>query len=111
MSFKKFSGPSISIRYALPALLAVLILSAVGFTGWLSYQSGVASVEVLAKRLNQEVAQRIDGRISSFVELPNIFHEMNKASLMATDVNLNQFDTMRKLFWDEVYISGKKKED
>lgn len=105
MSLKKFTGPSLSIRYALPGLMAFLILATVGLTGWQSYQSGVDSVESLAKRLNLEVSQRIEGRILSFVELPNIFHEMNKAAIISTGTNLDEFDTMRKLFWDEVYIS------
>ncbi len=99
------SRTSISIRYAIPGLLALLIIIALGLTGWFSYQNGVASVEILAKRLNLEVTRRIEERIVSFVEPPKLFHQINLSVLESTNTQLEQYDLMRKLFWNEVYIS------
>lgn len=105
MSENNISRTSISIRYAIPGLLALLIIIALGLTGWFSYQNGVASVEILAKRLNLEVASRIEERIVSFVEPPNLFHQINLSVLESTNTQLDQYDSIRELFWNEVYIS------
>lgn len=99
------SRASISIRYAIPGLLAVLIIIALGLTGWFSYQNGLASVEILATRLNLEVTSRIEERIVSFVEPPKLFHQINLAVLESTNTELSQYDQMRELFWNEVYVS------
>lgn len=105
MSENNLSRASISIRYAIPGLLAVLIIIALGLTGWFSYQNGVASVEILAKRLNLEVTSRIEERIVSFVEPPKLFHQINLAVLESTNTGLDQYELIRELFWNEVYIS------
>ncbi|GAB1471188.1 hypothetical protein MASR2M66_20660 [Chloroflexota bacterium] len=104
---KKTTKPisSVSIRYAIPGLLAVVIIIAIGLTAWLSYQSGLGSAQTLAERLNQEVSARINDRINSFLELPHIFHEINLAVLNSGDADLNNFDSMRELFWGEVFVT------
>jgi len=102
---KNKSISSISIRYAIPGLLALVIILAIGLTAWLSYQSGLGSAQTLAERLNKEVSSRINDRINSFLELPHIFHEINLAVLDAGDANLENFDSMRELFWGEVFVT------
>ncbi|MCE7860989.1 MAG: hypothetical protein DYG86_14535, partial [Chloroflexi bacterium CFX2] len=74
MKNSTFGISSISIRYAIPGLLALVIIIAIGLTAWLSYQSGLGSAETLAERLNEEVSSRINDRINSFLDLPHIFH-------------------------------------
>ena len=101
----KFRISSISIRYAIPGLLALVIIVAIGLTAWLSYRSGLSSAETLALRLTQEVSSRINDRINSFLELPHIFHEINVAVLDSGGANLGDFEGMRKLFWGEVSVT------
>lgn len=105
MDNKLMKPSSISIRYAIPGLLALVIIIAIGLTAWLSYQSGLGSAETLAKRLNSEVSSRINDRINGFLELPNIFHRINLAVLNAGGADLKDFDYMRKLFWEEVSVT------
>lgn len=97
--------PSLSIRYALPLVLVLLIVIAVAITGYLSYRSGQQSVEALATRLTQEVTIRIEEHITSFVEIPNLFHEINYAAVISGEVDLTNYDELREYFWNEVYIS------
>ncbi len=99
------SVPSLSLKYAIPGLLAFLIVIAVSLTGWLGYRNGVASVELLSTRLGQETTTRIEEHIAAFVEVPFLFHELNLANLESGDVSLASFDQMRELFWKEVFVS------
>ena len=70
---------TLSIRYAIPGLMAILIILAVGLTGWLAFRSGVQAVEILATRLGLEVSNRIEEHVQSFMEIPHIFHQINQA--------------------------------
>lgn len=106
MKNSTFRISSISIRYAIPGLLALVIIIAIGLTAWLSYQSGLGSAETLAERLNEEVSSRINDRINSFLDLPHIFHEINQAVLESGDADLEDFDSMRELFWGEVFVTS-----
>ncbi|GAB4581292.1 MAG: hypothetical protein Fur0022_40390 [Anaerolineales bacterium] len=99
------SAPSLSLKYAIPGLLALLIIIAVSLTGWLGYLNGVDSVELLSTRLGQETTTRIEEHIAAFVEVPFLFHELNLANLESGDVSLASFDQMRELFWKEVFVS------
>lgn len=101
----KLKISSISIRYAIPGLLALVIIVAIGLTARLSYQSGLSSAETLARRLNEEVSSRINDRIVKFLELPHIFHEINVAVLDSGGASLDDFDSMRELFWGEVSVT------
>ncbi|NUM44537.1 MAG: hypothetical protein HUU38_07500 [Anaerolineales bacterium] len=99
------SAPSLSLKYAIPGLLAMLIIIAVSLTGWLGYVNGVDSVELLSTRLGEETTTRIEEHIAAFVEVPFLFHELNLANLESGDVSLASFDQMRELFWKEVFVS------
>jgi len=99
------SAPSLSLRYAIPGLLALLIVLAVSLTGWLGYNNGVESVEFLSSRLAEETTTRIEEHINAFVEIPLLFHELNLANLQSGNVSLSSFDQMRELFWTEVFVS------
>ncbi|MCB9135680.1 MAG: HAMP domain-containing protein [Anaerolineales bacterium] len=99
------SKPSLSLRYAIPGTLALLIIIAVSLTGWLGYTNGVASVELLSTRLGEETTTRIEEHIAAFVDVPFVFHELNLANLESGDVSLGSYDQMRELFWKEVFVS------
>lgn len=99
------SKPSLSLRYAIPGTLALLIIIAVSLTGWLGYTNGVASVELLSTRLGEETTTRIEEHIAAFVAVPFLFHELNLANLESGDVSLGNYDQMRELFWKEVFVS------
>jgi HAMP domain-containing protein len=105
MTMDSKSAPSLSLRYAIPGLLALLIILAVSLTGWLGFSNGVRSVEFLSSRLAEETTTRIEEHISAFVEVPLLFHELNLANLQSGNVSLANFDQMRELFWTEVFVS------
>jgi hypothetical protein len=86
-------------------VLVLLIVIAVAITGYLSYRSGQESVEALATRLTEEVTIRIEEHITAFVEIPNLFHEINAAAAVSGEIDLSNYDELREYFWNEVYIS------
>lgn len=96
---------SISIRYAIPGLLAILIIVAVGLTGLLAFLSGQEAVEDLATRLSQEVTVRIEDHVLNFLAIPHLFHEINLAANKAGNLSLENYEELRRTFWNEVYLS------
>jgi methyl-accepting chemotaxis protein len=95
----------VPIRYALPGLLALLIIIAVGLTSYLSFRTGQASANDVATRLSEEVAQRVEERVFSFLDTPEYFHSINTASVKSDDLNVLDFKQLGRQFWNEVYIS------
>jgi len=96
---------SISIRYAIPGLLAVLIIVAVGLTGLLAFRSGEEAVEDLATRLSEEVTVRIEDHVLNFLEIPHLFHQINLAAKDAGNLSVENYDELERTFWNQVYIS------
>ena len=105
MSFISRWLSSISIRYAIPGLLAILIIVAVGLTGLLAFNSGQQAVEDLATRLSQEVTVRIEDHVLNFLGIPHLFHQVNLAAKQAGNLSLENYDELERTFWNQVDIS------
>ncbi len=98
--------PSLSIRYAIPGVLAVLIIVAVGLTGYLAFRSGQQSVEDLAKRLISEKADRIDEHVRSFLQIPSLFNDIDQAAVKSGNLDLTNYDHLQVFFWNMVHVSA-----
>jgi len=96
---------SLPIRYALPGILSILIILAVGLTAWLSFRSGQTTANEMANNVSRKVIDQISERVISFMETPQQFHEMNLAAVRAGIVDLNDFSSLEKFFWNQVFIS------
>ena len=97
--------PSLSIRYAIPGVLALLIIVAVGLTGYLAFRSGQQSVEDLAKKLISEKADRIDEHVRSFLEIPSLFNDINQAAYRSGNLDLTDYEHLRVYFWNMAHVS------
>ncbi len=99
MSVLSTRTPSLSIRYAIPGLLAILIVAAVSLTGWLAFRSGQQSVDVLANELGGEATTRIEEHVQAFLEIPYLFHNINLGAESAGSLNLTDYGQLRQYFW------------
>lgn len=105
MSFISRWVSSISIRYAIPGLLAILIIIAVGLTGLLASSNGQQVVGDLAVRLSREVTVRIEDHVLKFLEIPHLFHQVNLAAVEAGNLSLKDYDELRRTFYNQVDVS------
>jgi HAMP domain-containing protein len=97
--------PSIPIRYAIPLLLATFIIAATGLNAWLSFRSGQRAINNLAFEVSEEATTRIEGRVTDFLEIPSLFHQINLANRNAGNLDLTNYAQVRDAFYNQVKIS------
>lgn len=92
----------VSIRKVLPALIVFPIFVAVGVTGWLSFRSGQQSVEMLVRKLSEEVSYRIESEVESYMKHPQVFHELTLAAIRSGHLNVEDFAQLESYFWHKM---------
>lgn len=97
--------PSIPIRIAIPGLLAILIIVAVGITAWLSYQNGERAANEEATALSRQVTLRIQAEVLSFLQTPQLVHAVNVAAVKSQDVDPSDLHALANHFWEQIRIS------
>src|SRR5581483_10833122 len=93
-------------RYALPGLIAVLILLAVGITTAFSYRAGQQTANDVANRLSAESAQRVHDRVLSFLQTPRDFLEINLAATRSGNVDPDDLQALGRRFWEQVNVTS-----
>ncbi|MCT7983096.1 cyclic nucleotide-binding domain-containing protein [Laspinema sp. A4] len=89
----------VSIRKVLPALIVFPIFVAVGVTGWLSFRSGQQSVEMLARKLGEEVSDRIESEVAEYMKNPHIFNELTLAAIRSGNLNVDNLRQLERYLW------------
>ena len=87
---------TIPLSYAVTAPFVLLLLLAVGLTGYLSFQSGRQSVNDMALRLQDEILARIDREVRVFLNTPRLINQANKNA-----VELGMHDPFDLLAWKD----------
>ncbi len=83
----KLSG-KLHIRVVLIVPFMVQIIVAVGVTGYLSYRNGQEAVHDLVTQLHQEITDRIQQYIHSYLEIPSLVVEINADAVSNEQLNL-----------------------
>ncbi|MEB3828865.1 cache domain-containing protein [Phormidium sp. CCY1219] len=89
----------VSIRKIVPTVIVLPIVVSVGLTGWLSFRSTQQSVNELVTRLGEEISDRVETEVKSYVTAPHLFHQMTLASVGAGELNLDNFTELQPYFW------------
>jgi len=92
----------VSIRKVLPALIVFPIFVAAGVTGWLSFRSGQQSVEMLVRKLSEEVSDRIESEVATYMKQPQVFHELTLAAIRSGNLNVEDFAQLERYFWHQM---------
>ena len=72
---------SIPLSYSVTAPFVLLLLFAVGLTGYLSFQSGRQSVNDMAQRFQDEILARIDREVRVFLDIPRLINQANSSAV------------------------------
>jgi len=99
MIFKKTSLRTVLI---LPFVLQ--IVGTVGLVGYLSYQSGQKAVENLANELMEEVGERIEQNLSSYLQTAEEVNKINAAQLKRGILNSQNLAEIKAHFWDQLQV-------
>jgi HAMP domain-containing protein len=101
----KIRVPTLSVRYAIPAVFIVLIVATVGLVGWLAFRSGQRAIDDLATQLSQEATARIEEHVRAHLSMPHLFHQINAAAVRTGNLNLDDFAELERYFWDQVQLT------
>ena len=97
--------PTLSIRYTLPIIFALLIAATVGLIGWLAYRSGLQSIDDLATWSRREAAARIEEHTSAYLATPNVFHQINDAAVRTGTLDPGNLIGMEGYLWEQVQVT------
>ncbi len=101
MPFRKFR-----LRTTLVVAFVTQIVGAVSVVGYLSFKNGQKAVDDLAHQLMAEVSLRIDQRVDTYLAVPRRVQQLNLRAVEAGTINLNDFQSLGRLFWNQVQTFG-----
>ncbi len=91
----------IPLRLVLILPFALQVVVAVGLTGYLSFRNGQAAVNSFATQLTSQVGDRIQERIRTYLETPQLINKINLDAVESGTLNLQNFDQVQRQFWGQ----------
>lgn len=78
------------------------IVGAVGIVGYLSYQSGQKTVEVMTGNLMEEIGSRIEQHLDSYLQAPQKVNQINLNVIESGLIDSQDFNKLGKYFWQQL---------
>jgi signal transduction histidine kinase/DNA-binding response OmpR family regulator len=92
------------LRYVLIVPFILQIFGAVGLVGYLSYQNGHKAVRQLATQLENEICDRIEQHLDSYLTTPKQINQINLDAIELGLLNLADFKTTGNYFWKQMQV-------
>lgn len=90
-----------SLRTVLIVPFIVLPLSAVGLTGYLAYRNGQKTVDDLIEQLQQEVSNRVQQKLATYLTTPKLVNRINADAVRAGLIDLNNPEALEPYLWNQ----------
>ncbi|MEH2355117.1 response regulator [Nostoc sp.] len=106
-SFNRLVGKvyaKMPLRYVLIVPFILQICGAVGLVGYLSYQNSQKAVRELATQLENEICDRIEQHLDSYLTTPNQINQINLDAVELGLLNLSDFQTTGNYFWKQMQV-------
>ncbi|MBC6478026.1 MAG: hypothetical protein GDA56_09780 [Hormoscilla sp. GM7CHS1pb] len=100
---KKISG-KVPLRIIMVLPFVLQILTAVGLVGYLSFRNGQQSVEDLETQLRQEIVNRIQDRLKSYLSKPHAINQINANDLEIGKLNLQEISGLERHFYKQIEL-------
>jgi signal transduction histidine kinase len=94
----------VSLQIVLIVPFAIQIFAAVSLVGYLSFKNGQKAIENLARQLQQEVANRVDRHLDSYLELPHQINEINLDAIERGLIDLKDIKSSARYFWKQSQV-------
>ncbi|RCJ20985.1 histidine kinase [Nostoc sp. ATCC 43529] len=92
------------LRYILIVPFILQICGAVGLVGYLSYENGQKAVKELAAQLENEICDRIEQHLNSYLTTPKQINQINLDAIELNLLNLSDFQTTGNYFWKQMQV-------
>ncbi|MEH1854180.1 MAG: ATP-binding protein [Nostoc sp.] len=92
------------LRYVLIVPFILQICGAVGLVGYLSYQNGQKAVNELATQLENEICDRVEQHLDSYLTTPKQINQINLDAVELGLLNLSDFKTTGNYFWKQMQV-------
>jgi len=92
------------LRTVLVIPFVIQIFAAVGLTGYLSFKNGQKAVEDLAGQLRDEITNRIEQRLDSYLEIPHLINQINADDVAIGKLNLENERLLELHFWKQIQL-------
>ncbi|MBD6618357.1 response regulator [Komarekiella sp. 'clone 1'] len=93
-----------SLRYVLVLPFILQIFGAVGLVGYLSFKNGQKAVKELAAQLENEICDRIEQHLDSYLTTPKQINQINSDAIKLDLLNLSDFKTTGHFFWKQMRV-------
>ncbi|HBL10416.1 MAG TPA: guanylate cyclase [Cyanobacteria bacterium UBA11162] len=94
----------VPLRTVLIVPFVLQICVVVGLTGYLSYRNGQQAVNNLVSQLQDEVSDRIDQHLDTYLAAPNQINQINLDAIELGLLNLNHFERTGRYFWKQMQV-------
>ncbi|NJO70639.1 MAG: hypothetical protein HC825_00830, partial [Oscillatoriales cyanobacterium RM1_1_9] len=92
----------ISIRTLLTLPFILQMVGIVGLTGYLSWQNGQKAVRSLVIELQDEVSDRIEQKLASFLSTPELITELNQKAVSSGELDLKNITALQQRGWQQI---------
>ena len=92
----------IPLRNILIVPFVVQIIGTVSLVGYLSFRSGKKAVEELANRLMDDIGERIEQKLDTYLEVPHSINQMNHDLLRSENLDATDPERLGKHFWQQL---------
>ena len=95
---------SIPLNFILVVPFILEIFLAVGITGFLSLRNGEKAVQQLVNQLQEEIGNRIDQRIESYLDVSWQINDLNAEAIRLGELNPDNPEQLRRHFWQQMRV-------
>ncbi|MDY7022203.1 MAG: cache domain-containing protein, partial [Cyanobacteriota bacterium] len=99
---QSFSQVSLRTFLTVPFLLQMWLI--VGLTGYLSWRNSEKAVNQLIIDLQNEVSNRIEQKLLSFIKTPKIVTEINEKAILTGELDVQNFSELQRHLWQQIQI-------
>lgn len=94
----------IPIRVILVIPFVLQTVTAVGLTGYLSYQNGQRAVEELATYLQTSILERVNEYLENYLIKPKEINQVNLDAINLKYIDLNNLSSLGQYFWKQMQV-------
>ncbi|PZV17213.1 MAG: hypothetical protein DCF22_03915 [Leptolyngbya sp.] len=91
----------IPLRLVLILPFVLEVVGAVGLTGYLSFRNGQTAVHSFATQLTSQVGDRIQERLHTYLETPQLINNLNLDAVESGTLYLKDFNQIQRHFWGQ----------
>jgi signal transduction histidine kinase/DNA-binding NarL/FixJ family response regulator len=98
------SKRSLPLRFVLIVPFVLQIFAAVGLVGYLSFRNGQESTTRLARQLMDEIDERVDQHLTSYLAVPQQLNQINADAAKSQILNLQDLKKSGRYFWQQMQV-------